>query len=162
MSNIDNFCEARKYLVEQIDPYIQTFLCGIWDPCIKFTLIRDTQKLINEDLLNKFPDVTPKYLPRVNFRLYDDVEMTQVSIQNFFNSEVSLSYLGSAGLGVESFDFYYSESFHPNFKYTYTAKFGHGFEQYYSGTKTAEAEYLLGQVTPLAVAYSMAMEDGII
>lgn len=162
MTNVDKFCKARQYLVETLNPYIDTFLCGIWDPCIKFTLIRDTENLINKDLVKQFPDFKPKYLPRVKFRLHDKAEMTEVSIQNYYNTEPSLFYLGSAGIGDELFDFYYREAFDPRFKFVFTAKYGHGFEEYYSGSKTAEAEYRLGAITPLAIAFSMAREEGVI
>jgi hypothetical protein len=162
MTNIEKFLEAREYLVGVIDPFIETFLCGIWDACIKFTLERDTQRLIEKDLIKKFPDIKPKYLPKVKFRLDNDVKMTQVSIQNHFNIESSLIFLGSAGIGNEKFDFYYRNAYDPHFKYMFLAKYGHGHEQYYSGSKTAEAEYYLGAITPLAVAYGMALDDGIV
>jgi len=35
-------------------------------------------------------------------------------------------------------------------------------DSYFSGSKTAEAEYHLGALTPLSVAYVMALQDGII
>lgn len=162
MTNVDKFREARQYLVEAIEPYIDTFLCGIWDPCIKFMLVRDTQNLIDKELRMKFEDIEPKYLPKVKFRLHDDAEMTQVSIQNFYNSETDLKYLGSAGIGAELFDLYYRQAYDPRFKYVFTAKYGHGYDEYYSGSKTAHAEYALGAITPLSVAYSMAIDEGVI
>ncbi len=162
MTNIEVFCDARQYLVEAIDPYIDTFLCGIWDPCIKFTLVRDTQNLIEKDLVAKFPEIKPKQLPKVKFRLHDDAKMTQISIQHYYNSESDLKYLGSVGIADEFFDLYYRQSYDPRFQYVFTAKYGHGFEQYYSGSKTAHAEYALGAVTPLAIAYSFALDEGVI
>ena len=44
----------------------------------------------------------------------------------------------------------------------FVAKYGHGFDEYYSGSKTAEAEYYMGMPTPLSIAYGMALEDGVI
>jgi hypothetical protein len=162
MTNIEQFCKAREYLVQSIEPLIETFLTGIWDPCIKYTLVRDTTKLIDDDLCKAFDDVPKKYLPKVKFRLHNESEMTEVAIQNFFNNDSHIIYLGSAGLGGEMFDFYFRESFDSRFDYIFTAKYGHGHDDYYNGSKTAQAEYYTGAITPLAVAYGMALEDGII
>ena len=162
MNNIETFCKARQYLVESIEPLIDTFLGGLWDPCIKFTLIRDTTKIIDEDLSKTFSDMSKRYLPKVKFRLHDDEGMTEVSIQNYYNRENFIMYLGSAGIGNEQYDFYCRESFDPRFDYVFTAKYGHGYDDYYSGSKTAQAEYYIGALTPLAVAYGMALDDGII
>ena len=162
MNNIELFQEARQHLVEAIEPLIDTFLTGIWDPCIKYTLIRDTTKIIDKDLCSKFCEIPKKYLPKVKFRIHNKDEMTEVNIQNYYNSETSQTFLGAAGLGPEMYDFYYRESYDPRFDYIFTAKYGHGYEEYYSGCKTAEAEYYTGAITPLAVAYGMALEDGII
>jgi hypothetical protein len=162
MNNIESFVKAREYLVQSIEPLIETFLSGIWDPCIKYTLVRDTTKIINDDVSKAFSDFPKKFLPKVKFRLNDSVEMTEVSIQNFYNRDVHTVYLGSAGIGADLFDFYFRESFDPRFDYVFTAKYGHGHDEYYSGSKTAQAEYYTGAITPLAVAYGMALEDGII
>jgi len=162
MTNIESFCVARQYLVESIEPLIDTFLTGMWDPHIKFTLVRDTTKIIDNDLSKVFSDIPKKYLPKVKIRLHDDIEMTEVSIQNFYNKDNYTAYLGSAGIGHELYDFYCRESFDPRFDYVFTAKFGHGFDEYYSGSKTAAAEYYIGAATPLAVAYGMAVDEGII
>lgn len=162
MTNIELFCKARQYLVESIEPLIDTFLTGIWDPCIKFTLVRDTTKIIDDDVSKVFSDMPKKNLPKVKFRLHDDAEMVEVSIQNFYNRENYVIYLGSAGIGSEFYDFYYRDSFDPRFDYVFTAKYGHGYDDYYSGSKTAQAEYYTGVLTPLAIAYGMALDDGII
>ena len=162
MADIDLFCKARQYLVESIEPFIDTFLTGMWDPLIKYALIRDTRRLIRDDLVARFPEIPTKELPKVRFRLHDKEMMTEVSIQNFYNSEVYTVYLGSAVIGNELYDLYCRESFDPRFDYVFTARYGHGHEDYYSGSKTAQAEYYIGAITPLAVAYGMALDDGII
>jgi hypothetical protein len=162
MDNIKSFCKAREYLVERMSPLIDTFLTGIWDPLIKHTLVRDTIKIIECELVGRFPELSRQLIPRVKFRIQDASEMVEVGIQNYLNQEKELAYLGSAGIGGEVFDFYYRIAYDPRFDYVFTAKYGHGYEDYYSGSKTAEAEYYLGTVTPLALAYAMALEDGII
>lgn len=162
MNNIKLFCQARQYLVESIAPMIETFLTGIWDPHIKYTLVRDTTNIIETDLCQRFCDIPKKHLPRVKFRIHDQDELTEVSIQNHYNTEPLLAFLGSAGIGDELFDFYYRGAFDPRFDYVFVARYGHGFEEYYSGSKTAEAEYYMGMPTPLSIAYGMALEDGVI
>jgi hypothetical protein len=162
MDNIELFMDARQHLVEAIEPMIEIYLCGIWDPHCKFVLIKETNEIINKELKIKFPNLPDKYLPNVKFRLFDDSKITEVNIQNFFNTDPFLAFLGSVGLGDEPFDLYYRESFDPNSRYAFVAKYGHGFEEYYSGTKTAEAEYYMGMPTPLSIAYGMALEDGVI
>jgi hypothetical protein len=162
MSIIEDFCQARQYLVESIEPLVDTFLTGIWDPWIKYTLIKDTNKIIEEDLIQAFPDLSCNYLPKIKVKIHEEVEQTEISIQNFINRDQSLIYLGSAGIGSELFDLYIRESYDPRFDYIFEARYGHEFNDYYSGSKTAEAEYYMGILTPLALAYGMALEEGII
>jgi hypothetical protein len=162
MSILENFCEARQYLVDSIEPLVDTFLTGIWDPCIKFTLIRDTNKIIEEELQGHFPELPVQYLPKVKVRIHEEIEQTEISIQNFLNRDSALVYLGSVGIGAELFDLYIRESYDPRFDYVFEARYGHNFPDYYSGSRTAEAEYKMGAMTPLAVAYGMAIDEGII
>lgn len=162
MNNIEIFCKARQYLVESINPLIETFLTGIWDPFIKYTLIRDTTKIVDTDLSKVFNQIPKHDLPKVKFRLHDESDMIEVSIQHYYNYELHVIYLGSASIGGEAFDFYCRESYDPRFDYVFTARYGHEYDNYYSGSKTAQAEYYTGALTPLAIAYGMALDDGII
>lgn len=162
MDNIECFCKARQYLVESIEPTIDCFLTGIWDPHIKYVLIKETNEIIDRDLRIQFPDLPQRYLPKVKFRLHEEAQTTEVSIQTYFNRRQYLIYLGSAGIAGQQFDFYFRESFDPRASYIFISKYGHAHDHYYSGSKTAEAEYYMGAVTPLAIAYGMALEDGVI
>jgi len=162
MNNVEVFCEARQYLVESIAPLIDTFLTGIWDPCIKYTLIRDTTKIIDTDLSKRFCNIPKRHLPKVKFRLHDLEELTEVNIQNYYRTEPFLMFLGAAGIADEMYDFYCRGSFDPRFEHVFIAKYGHGPDDQYSGSKTAEAEYYMGMPTPLSIAYGMATEDGVI
>lgn len=156
------FSEARQYLVEAIEPMMEIYLCGIWDPLCKYVLMKETNDLINEELSAKFPQLPRKYLPKTKFRILETEEMTEVNIQNFYNSDTNLNFLGTVGLSDEMFDLYYREAYDPRVDYVFIAKYGDGFEQYHSGSKTAEAEYYMGVTTPLSLAYGMAIEDGVI
>jgi len=162
MNNIELFHEVRQHLVEAVEPMLEIYLCGIWDPYCKYIIMKETNQMIDNELSNKFPNFPRKYLPKVKFRIIERDELTEVSIQNYYNTEGFLNFLGIIGMGDEMFDLYYRESFDPRFDYVFVARYGHGFEEYYSGSKTAEAEYYMGMATPLSIAYGMAMEDGVI
>lgn len=162
MINIELFREARQYLVEAIEPMMEIYLCGIWDPMCKYILMKETDELIVKELISKFPQIPKSLLPKTKFRIIEDEELTEVNIQNYYNSDSYLNFLGSVGLNDEMFDLYYRESFDPRFDYVFVARFGDGVEDYYSGSKRAEAEYYMGITTPLSLAYGMAVEDGVI
>jgi len=162
MTNIELFQQARKYLTEAIEPLIDTFLTGIWDPYIRFTIVRDTERIIQTDLINRFSELPKKYLPKVKFRLTEDPDLTEVNIQQFYNTDKQLNFLGMIGIGGEMFDLYFRNSFGPSNDFMFVAKYGHGVDDYYAGSKTAESEYYLGIPTPLAIAYGMAKDDGVI
>lgn len=162
MSNVDSFLKARNYLIQTIEPLVECYLTGIWDPHIKYVIIKETNKIINRDLVEKFPELNEKHLPRVKVRIHEEAQQTEISIQNYINRESDLTYLGSAGIGSELFDLYIRESYDPRFDYIFEARYGHDYNSYYSGAKTAEAEYLMGAITPLAIAYGMAVEDGLV
>lgn len=157
---IDLFNEAREYLVENIEPMIETYLTGIWDPLCKYVIIRETYEIIQRDLERLFPDLPDYLLPRVKFRIFEEDLNIECGIQSYINLERNLIFLGTTGIEGTLYDLYYRESFDPRFDYTFIARYGHGDDCYFVGSKTAEAEYALGQVTPLSIAYGMAIEDG--
>ena len=156
------FLEARQYLVESVEPMIEIYLCGIWDPLCKYVLMRETNELIVKELSKHFPTLPKKYLPKAKFRILENEGTTEVSIQNYYNPDTALNFLGSVGLSDEMFDLYYREAFDPRFDYVFVARYGNDYEEYYSGSKTAEAEYYMGVTTPLSLAYGIAIEDGVI
>ena len=45
MSNIQLFMDARDYLVETIEPLIECYMTGIWDPHSKYVIIKETNNL---------------------------------------------------------------------------------------------------------------------
>ena len=93
MNNIELFQEARQHLVEAIEPMIEIYVCGIWDPYCKFVIMKETNQIIDKELRAKFPNLPKKYLPKVKFRIFDESEMTEVNIQNFFNRESFITIL---------------------------------------------------------------------
>jgi len=160
MDNIELFQKARDYLVKSIEPTIETYLTGIWDPHIKYIIIKETYELINRDLKREFPELPKCLYPKVKFRIYEDDLSIECGIQKYINLEKNLQFLGITSIGGVLYDLYMRESFDPNSDFLFLARYGHEEDSYFSGAKTAEAEYYLGQVTPLSVAYGTALDDG--
>jgi len=86
----------------------------------------------------------------------------QAGIQYYYNKAPGLVFLGTTSIGSDLFDCYFRDSYDPQFDYMFIARYGHNEDEYYMGSKTAQAEYHLGQHTPLSLAYGLAIEDGFI
>jgi len=159
---IEQFIKARDHVLNTVAQKIETFLTGVWDPLIKHTLIKETVDIIHAELMREFPDIPEKYLPRCRFRVFEKDMQIEAGIQYFYNHEPELMFLGTTAMGDEMIDCYFRKSYDPRFEYMFIARFGHQKDEFYQGSKTAEAEYFLGQYTPLAVTYGLAVEDGFI
>ena len=160
MNNVEIFADARQYIVENVEPMIQCYLTGIWDPHIKFVIVKETCNLIQNDLKNRFPDLPTDLLPKVKFRVFEEDMNIECGIQKYINLEKNLQFLGTSGIHGVLYDLYVRESYDPRFDYVFVARYGHEHDSYFSGSKTAKAEYYLGEVTPLSIAYGMAKDDG--
>jgi len=159
---VGSFVEARDYVISTLPMKLEIYLLGVWDVFTKHTLIKETVNLIERELIEVFPHIPPKYLPKCRFRIFEETLEIEAGIQNYYNREPELSFLGTSNVGIELFDFYYRYSYDPGFDYMFIARFGHENDNYYMGSKTAKAEYYLGQQTPLSYAYALAIEDGFI
>lgn len=159
---IDQFVEVREYVMSTIAQQVEVFLTGMWDPMMKFIIIRETVELMRKDVLHEFPDLPKEHVPQVKFKIFEDEHRIEVGVQNYFNSEKNLTFLGTNDIGSTPFDYYVRDSYDPRFDYIFMARFGHDRECLYTGSKTAEAEYYMGVITPLSVAYGMAIDDGFI
>jgi len=162
MSNIELFTQAREYLVSTLEPLIECYLTGMWDPHIKYIIIKEANKIIDKDLGEKFPDLPAKLRPQVKFRVFEEEMNIECGIQNYLNTDPHSVFLGTAALVSSMFDFYYRTSYDSRFDYVFIAKYGHTSDSYFQGSKTAKVEYKTGQMTPLSIAYGMALEDGYI
>ncbi len=160
MSNIELFNQARDYLANTLEPTIECYLTGVWDPLIKHIIVKETNQIIDRDLKTHFPDLPAKYRPQVKIRVFEEEMNIECGIQNYLNTDTQVLFLGTAAFMDSLFDFYYRVSYDPRFDYVFIARYGHTPDSYFQGSKTAKVEYKLGQQTPLAVAYGMAVEDG--
>ena len=162
MSNIELFIQAREYLAGSLQSLIECYLTGIWDPHIKYIIIKEANKIVDKDLKEKFPDLPAKLKPQVKFRIFEEDMNIECGIQNYMNTDPKVVFLGVASIMNSLFDFYYRVAYDPRFDYVFIAKYGHSDQSYFQGSKTAKVEYKLGKLTPLSIAYGMAIQDGYI
>lgn len=159
---IERFQEVREYLMSLIDPMIDVYLSKLWDPLCSIHLIKEIYKILNRQLLAEFPDFPPEYLPQCRIKIYEEDNM-DIFIQNYFNEDSSLVFLGCVEYGIILHDLYY---YKPSFDFMYDFKVierhGHSSDATSEGSKTAAADYYLGKMHPLSVAYQMSVEDGLI
>ncbi len=159
---IEQFIQARNYLVESVREKVEVFMTGMWDPLIKYVIIRETNDILKKEISKKFPDLSPKHYPQCKFRIFEEEAHIEAGVQNYFNSQPNTTFLGTTEMGGVVFDFYMRDSWDPRFDYMFIARYGHDEHSTFVGSKTAQAEYFLGEVTPLSVAYGMAITDGFI
>ena len=162
LNHIELFDNAREYLLERVEPTLQAFFCGIWDPLSKFVIIREIDNILNKELKQVVPDLLRHMRPQFKYRICEEDLQIEVSVQRYLNKERRLNYLGSAEIGAVIYDLYYRDSYDGTPNTVFLSRYGHLEENYLSGSKTAEAEYFLGEMTPLSVAYGLAVEDNII
>ena len=159
---IDQFIQAREYILTTVASKVEVFMTEMWDPLMKHIIIRETCDIIKRDLCVQFPELDSRYYPQIRFRIYEEDYNIEVGIQNYLNTERGLTFLGVTDIGSTTFDYYMRDSWDPRFDHVFVARYGHNPISAYKGSKTAEAEYIIGAVTPLSVAYGMAVEDGFI
>ncbi len=159
---IDEFTQARDYIFSTIAQKVEVFLTGMWDPMVKYVIIKETTELVHKEIKELFPSIPSRYIPQVRFKIFEAANHIEVGVQNYINKERNLIFLGTNDLDSTPFDYYVRDSYDPRFDYIFMARYGHTEDSIYRGSKTAEAEYFLGQMTPLSVAYGMAVEDGFI
>jgi len=160
---INQFIQARNYIHKTIAGKIETFLLCPFNPITKHLASKETENIIREELEELYPDLPERLIPKCRFRIFEDTNEVEVGIQNYYNSEYDLIFLGTSDMGGgEIFDFYYRDSYDPRFDYVFIARYGNESNDYMIGSKTAKAEYYLGEFTPLAIAYGLALQDGFI
>jgi len=135
MSTIELFIEARNYLVGTLEPLIECYLTGIWDPHIKYVIIKETNEIIDKDLKVKFPELSAKLRPKVKFRIFEEDMNIECGIQNFMYSENQSTFLGTSVFMDAMFDFYYRVAYDPRFDYVFIARYGHAPDHYFQGGK---------------------------
>lgn len=159
---VERYIEIRQYLTAHLMQMTEVYMTGIWDPCMKFIIIKETNLIIDRLLEEEFPDFPKKYFPKVKFRIFEDEYEIEAGVQQFLNITPDLVFLGTSDLGESQFDFYLRKSWDPTCEYMFFARYGHTTDNVYSGAKVAAAEYFQGIMSPLSMAFGMAIEDGFI
>ena len=160
--DIKNYVRARDHAISTLHEKMEVYLLYVWDPFVKYNIIKKITELIQTELIELFPDFPSSDLPKCRIRIFEDSQEVEVGIQNYYNPQNGLTYLGTSQLGDEMLDLYFRTSYDSHFNYKFIARFGHEPDDYYTGSKTAEVEYNLGKYTPLSMAYGIAIEDGFI
>ena len=158
----DQFIEIRDYLKSNLMQMTEVYMTGIWDPCMKFMIIKETNKIIETMLSDEFPDFPTRYLPKVKFRIFEEDHEIEAGVQEYLNTKRDLIFLGTSEVDSSNFDFYIRKSWDSTVEYMFYARYGHIIDNCYSGAKVAAAEYFQGIMSPLSVAFGMAVEDGFI
>jgi hypothetical protein len=159
---INEFIQIRSYVMESVMEKFKVFVTDIWDPFIKFVIIREVHEMINKELEELFPDFPKKMFPQVRIRIDEDSKEIELGVQTYLNQNPGLTFLGVSDVDDGLYDFYIGETMDSREKYNFFARYGHYAHNVFEGSRTAESEYFLGMFTPLSVAYSMAIEDGFI
>lgn len=159
---LNEFINIRESIIEKLDSMIEVYLCDIWDPLMVHTISKELQQLIVRELMYDYSDFPTKYLPRIKFKISTDTGELDTSVQMYLNPDTSLNYLASVELGDIVYDLYCRESWDPSVSHIFYARFGHDYNSFIKGSKVASKEYFMGAMTPLSIAFQLAIDDGYI
>lgn len=162
MEYLEDFIEIREILTAKLNELLEVYLCDIWDPLMSHLIIKELKHIITRDISADFPTFPTKYIPEIKIKLYRETEQIEVSTQVYLNTDSSLTFLSSIELGGSLYDLYCRESWDPSVSHVFYARYGHDYNSFLKGSKTASKEYFIGAITPLSIAFSIAVEDGFI
>lgn len=155
---IELFNSSRDCLIELVKPTLDVYLTSMWDPINRHLILRDTEKILYKELSYQFPDMPTEYFPKLLFNVDAEQELVEFSLQNYLNTNTALNYLGTCEYDQVTYDMYYSPRW--DIDPWVISRYGNLEENYISGSSSARSEYNLGIMTPLAIAYSMAVDLG--
>lgn len=163
---MDNYTEEyikiRYKITQDLQTMIEVYLTGTWDPLIKHCIIKELQQLIVRQLSYEFPDFPIAYLPHIKISFNDDIHFIGASVQEYLNTDSSLIFLGNIEYDNCVHDLYCRESWDPNFSHVFYTKYGHDEYSFEKGSKKPATEYMMGILTPLSIAYELAISEGYI
>lgn len=156
------FFNIRDFISDGISLKINTFFCDEYDPLNNYVVIQEMIKIIRNEAFNEFPEYPPQYFPKCKIKVDRKNRVVEVGIQNYFEADLSLIFLANIEIDGIIYDLYCRRSMALNFDYDFIARYGHEPDMKHEGSKTAAAEYMLGYETPLAIAFSFAIEEGFV
>jgi hypothetical protein len=159
---ISDFEKARDFISDKVDEYAGIFVPIGLDAINKLNVIRGLQIIARQELKAQFPSLPEILYPKFVFKIHEEDMEVEVSIQCFINKTPSLTYLGSCDFEEQTYDLYYDQLSTQIMFPTVLAKYDHEDHCYITGSKSAEVDYQMQTVTPLSIAYKMAVDDGYI
>lgn len=158
----EEFSIIRDFMFKNLQQKLNVFFCDQFDAFNNHILITETIKIIQEEARNKFPDYPILYSPKCKIKANVEEKTLEISIQEYYNEDVSLIFLSNVEIEGVNYDLYCRRSAHPSFDYDFIARYGHSSDMKHEGSKTAAAEYMLGYSTPLSIAFAFAIEEGFV
>jgi hypothetical protein len=159
---ISEFEKAREFISTKLDEYSEVYVPVGLNPINKLTMIKELQKIATTELVKEFPTFPINLHPKFVIKIIDEEMVVDVSIQTYLNKVHYNLYLGSCELEEKVYDLYYDKLSTTIYAPTVVAKYDHGDRCYFSGSRSAAMEYETQMLTPLSIAYKMAVDDGYI
>ena len=156
------YITIRERVLEKLRDMVDVYLTNIWDPMMKYMIIKEVQLLLNRELKNEYPDFPHKYFPNVKIKIYEEEHEIEIGIQEYLNKDTTLMYLGTTEFDCRLYDLYCRESWDSSVSHIFYARYGHGDTLFDKGSKEPAAQYMMGIITPLSTAYSFAIDEGLI
>lgn len=159
---IEEYIQIRDRLMQQLQSMMEVYMTGMWDPCMRYIITKEVQELIARELAREYPDFPIEYLPHIKIKVDESIYFIEAGVQAYLNTAKGLNFLGNVDHDGITYDLYCRESWDPNFSHVFYARFGHDAESFEKGSKQPAAEYMMGMMTPLSIAYSFAIDEGYI
>lgn len=160
MDLIEDFQTIRDTFLDSIDPLLDMYATALWDPCSEYIIKREIVTIAKKIMLEEFSHFPRELLPRFKIKRTDDGNV-EIMIQEFFNKAKYLEYIGTFVEGGCSYDAY----LRPNYglgNFMLVVRYGNDPDSYMMGGQEAEESFNSGERTILALAYSIALEDGVL
>ena len=158
-----SFSVIRKHLQISLYKKAEFFLqYEMIDPYIKFTFLTGIYNILKKEMIRLYPDFPLKFLPQCKMRIFAETLDVEIAVQNYMNYKKDLIFLGCININNIAHDLYIKDTKNIAYDQMFFARYGNDKYQVHSGSKQAVDEYMLGIESPLSIAYSLALEDGLI
>ena len=157
---IEQYVHIRNRLMEQLQSMMEVYMTGMWDPLMRHLIVKELQALIVRDLSREFPDFPVSYLPHIKIKVDESIHFIEAGVQAYLNKTKDLMFLGNVEHDGVMYDLYCRDSWDPYYSHVFYARYGNEDDAFDKGAKTAAAEYMMGMMTPLSIAYGFAVDEG--
>lgn len=160
--DIEQYIYIRDKLMQRLQTSMEVYASGMWDPACRYVFIKELQQLMTRELSREFPDFPVSYLPKIKIKVDDSIFYIEAGVQAYLNKTKDLMFLGNVEHDGVMYDLYCRDSWDPYFSHVFYARYGHEDDAFDKGSKEPAAEYMMGMVTPLSMAYGFAVDEGYI